>query len=224
MIGRMHRFTALTLVFALLFLFGCAERSLYSHRDQAWRQDAEAICLAKGGYEPSPFIQRMNRINGKGACGVYYPLKVSASLSGYVAFSTPATINCPMTSALDGWFYHVVEPAAQRIYGSYVREVRVAASYSCRTRNHKPGAKASEHSFGNAIDIAAFTLADGRTITVEGGWRGDRQDQAFLREVHTGACQLFTTVIGPNGDRYHIDHFHFDLARHNADNSYRYCK
>jgi hypothetical protein len=220
----MHRMAALALVFALLFLFGCAERSLYSWRDQAWRKDAEAICLAKGGYEPSPFIERMRSINDKGACGISYPLKVSAALQGYVGFSTNATLNCPLTSAFDGWLYHVVEPAAQRVYGSYVREVQVLSSYSCRTRNSKAYAKVSEHSFGNAIDIASFTLDDGRTVTVEHGWRGSPQDRVFLREVHSGACKLFTTVIGPNGDRNHYNHFHLDLARHNAEGTYRYCK
>lgn len=224
MIGRMQRMTAVFLVFSLVFLFGCADRSLYSWRDQAWRKDAEAICLAKGGYEPSAFVQRLNRINDKGACGVWYPLKVSAGLSGYVGFSTSATLNCPVTSALDGWLYHVVEPAAARTYGAYVREIQVLSSYSCRTRNSKAYGKASEHSFGNAIDISAFKLSDGRTVTVEHGWSGSPQDRVFLREVHSGACKTFTTVIGPNGDRQHRDHFHLDLARHNADNSYRYCK
>ncbi len=34
------------------------------------------------------------------------------------------------------------------------------------------GSGISEHAFGNAIDIAAFTLADGRRITVQEGWHG----------------------------------------------------
>jgi hypothetical protein len=224
MIGRMHRMTALAFVFALLFLFGCAERSLYSWRDQAWRKDAEGVCLAKGGYEPSAFVQRMRRINDKGACGVWYPLNVTGALQGYVGLSKPATLNCPLTSALDGWLYHVVEPAAQRVYGAYVTKIQVLSSYSCRTRNSKAYGKVSEHSFGNAIDIAAFTLSDGRTITVEHGWRGAPQDRVFLREVHQGGCKLFTTVIGPDGDKQHYNHFHLDLARHNEAGTYRYCK
>lgn len=220
----MHRMTAVLLVFSLVFLFGCADRSLYSWRDQAWRKDAEAICLAKGGYEPSAFIQRMSRINDKGACGIWYPLEVSAALQGYVGFTTSATLNCPLTSALDGWLYHVVEPAAARVYGAYVREVQVLSSYSCRTRNGEAFGKASEHAFGNAIDIAAFKLSDGRTVTVEHGWHGDPQARAFLREAHSGACKMLTTVIGPDGDRHHYNHFHLDLARHDAAGKYRYCK
>lgn len=224
MIAAMHRMAAFTLVFALMFLFGCAERSLYSWRDQAWRKDAEAICLGKGGYEPSAFVQRMSRINDKGACGISWPLKVSAGLQGYVGFSQPATLNCPLTAALDGWLLHVVEPAAMSVYGAYVTNVKVLSSYSCRTRNSAAYAKVSEHSFGNAVDIAGFTLSDGRTVSVEHDWRGDAQARAFLRQVHSGACKLFTTVIGPDGDRYHYNHFHLDLARHNEAGTYRYCK
>jgi len=225
MIGAMQKLVAIVLIGVMLFLFGgCANRGLYSYRDQAWRKDAEAICLAKGGYERSSYVERLRRINDRGACGIHYPLKVSGALQGYVAFSQPATLNCPVTSAFEGWLYHVVQPAALQAYGAYVNRVTVAASYSCRTRNHKAGAKASEHAFGNAIDISAFTLTDGRTVTVRGGWRGSQADRAFLRQVHRGACELFTTVIGPDGDRYHTDHFHFDLARHSADGTYRYCR
>ncbi|MEJ8571883.1 extensin family protein [Microbaculum marinum] len=220
-----QRTVAILLVGALLFVFsGCANRSLYSWRDQAWRKDAEAICMGKGGYESSAFVERMRRINDKGACGIWYPLKVSGALQGYVAYSTPAVVNCPMTAAVDGWFYHVVQPAAARIYGAYVTKVQVMASYSCRTRNSKAYAKVSEHSFGNALDIGAFTLSDGRTVTVQHGWRGSAADRAFLREAHSGACKLFTTVIGPDGDSHHYNHFHLDLARHNEDGSYHYCK
>ena len=216
---------AIVVIGALVFLFGgCANKALYSWRDQAWRKDAEAICLAKGGYEAGPGVERLRRINDKGACGIWYPLKVSSALQGYVGFTRDATLNCPLTSTLDGWLYHVVQPAAARTYGAYVTEAKILSSYSCRTRNGKAYAKASEHSFGNAIDVAGFTLSDGRTVTVEHGWRGAAADRAFLREAHSGACKLFTTVIGPDGDRQHQDHFHLDLARHNKDGTYRYCK
>jgi hypothetical protein len=40
--------------------------------------------------------------------------------------------------------------------------------------------------------------------------------------VHDGACSVFTTVLGPAYDANHRDHFHLDLARHNAEG--RICK
>jgi hypothetical protein len=74
----------------------------------------------------------------------------------------------------------------------------------------------SEHGFGNAIDLSEFTLASGRTVTVEGGWRGGPEERAFLRDLNRGACEHFSTVLGPRSDRHHQDHFHLDLAPRNT--------
>ncbi|HZT47244.1 MAG TPA: extensin family protein [Hyphomicrobiaceae bacterium] len=40
----------------------------------------------------------------------------------------------------------------------------------------------------------------------------------FLRRLHKGACGVFGTVLGPEANEAHRDHFHFDLAhrRHSA--------
>jgi hypothetical protein len=71
----------------------------------------------------------------------------------------------------------------------------------------------SEHAFGNALDIAAFTLADGRRITVKTGWHGLPEEQGFLRDVQGAACGMFTTVLAPGANVYHYDHIHVDLMR-----------
>jgi len=34
--------------------------------------------------------------------------------------------------------------------------------------------------------------------------------------MHRAACGPFGTVLGPNADRFHQDHFHFDTARHRS--------
>src|SRR6202042_3805901 len=72
----------------------------------------------------------------------------------------------------------------------------------------------SEHAFGNALDIAGFTLADGRTITVKDGWHGAPEEQGFLHDVQSAACTMFTTVLAPGSNAYHYDHMHVDLMRH----------
>ena len=36
--------------------------------------------------------------------------------------------------------------------------------------------------------------------------------RAFLRRLHKGACGTFGTVLGPEANEAHRDHFHFDLA------------
>src|SRR5436305_15059094 len=71
----------------------------------------------------------------------------------------------------------------------------------------------SEHAFGNALDIAGFTLADGRQVSVKDGWRGLPEEQGFLRDVQAAACQQFTTVLAPGSNAYHYDHIHVDLMR-----------
>ena len=55
----------------------------------------------------------------------------------------------------------------------------------------------SEHAFGNALDIAGFTFADGRKITVKNGWHGTPEEQGFLHDVHLYACEIFTTLLRP---------------------------
>jgi hypothetical protein len=125
----------------------------------------------------------------------------------------PATLACPMVSALDQWVADAVQPAAQRWFGQPVAEIRQISAYSCRSMNNRRGARISEHAFGNALDVAAFVLADGRTITIKDGWRGRPAEQGFLRDVHAAACEQFTTVLGPGSNMFHYDHFHFDLMR-----------
>ena len=71
----------------------------------------------------------------------------------------------------------------------------------------------SEHAFGNALDIAGFTLADGRKITVKDGWHGTPEEQGFLHDVQLYACETFTTVLAPGYNVYHYNHIHVDLMR-----------
>lgn len=220
----MRTFRALAAILAgALALSGCST-SFRGYGEHKWRKEAEAICFAKGGFQETVFAQRIDRIRGDGPCGIWQPLKVSAALGGMVAYSQPERINCPTTSAIDGWFWQVVQPAALKIFGMPVVQAKTMGSYNCRNRNNKRRGKLSEHSFGNAIDFGGFVLSNGREITVLHGWRGAPDEQVFLREIHKGACSIFTTVIGPDGDRHHRDHFHLDLARHNENNSYTYCR
>jgi len=94
-----------------------------------------------------------------------------------------------------------------------VVEIRQISAYSCRGMNGQRGARISEHAFGNALDIAAFVLADGRRITVKNGWRGSPEEQGFLRDVQGAACYQFNTVLAPGSNRFHYDHIHVDLMR-----------
>jgi hypothetical protein len=132
---------------------------------------------------------------------------------GPVAVRPAATLACPIVSALDRWLADSVQPAATRWFGARVVEIKQISAYSCRGMNGNASAHISEHAFGNALDIAAFTLADGRRITVKDGWRGLPEEQGFLRDVQAAACQQFSTVLAPGSNAYHYDHIHVDLMR-----------
>jgi hypothetical protein len=132
---------------------------------------------------------------------------------GPVAVKPAATLACPIVSVLDHWLDSSVQPAAQRWFGARVVEIKQISAYSCRGMNGNSNAHISEHAFGNALDIAAFTLADGRRISVKDGWHGLPEEQGFLRDVQGAACQQFTTVLAPGSNAYHYDHIHVDLMR-----------
>lgn len=104
--------------------------------------------------------------------------------------------------------------------GGGVVKLKVAAGYSCRTRNHKSGAKISEHGKGRAIDLSGFYLKNGDQISVLNDW-GKGKYGRILRDMHRSACGPFGTVLGPNADRHHRDHFHFDIAKHRSGS---YCR
>lgn len=132
---------------------------------------------------------------------------------GPVAIKPTATLACPIVSELDRWLADTVQPSAMRWFGVRVAEIKQISAYSCRGMNGNPHAHISEHAFGNALDIAAFVLADGRRVTVKDGWRGMPEEQGFLRDVQSGACAHFTTVLAPGSNVYHYDHIHVDLMR-----------
>src|SRR5918995_5088986 len=194
----------------------------YEQREP-WRAQAEEACLSQRLVQPSAYMSRASAIDGPGACGISYPFKVTALAGGSVGLSSRGTLACPIIPNIDAWLNEVVQPAASLYFGAAVAEVK-SGSYSCRPRNSRSGAKLSEHAFGNALDVMGFRLADGREVTVVGGWRGAPDEQEFLREVFVGACGYFKTVLGPGADMFHHDHFHLDLARHDPRGQRRVCK
>ncbi len=186
----------------------------------AWRAQAENACFAESRVKLSPYIVERSAIDGPGICGMERPLRVSALDDGAVGLDKTLTVDCPMTAALQVWLDEVVQPDAQARFGQKVATVNVFGAYSCRSIDNQPGARLSEHAFGNAVDVSGFTLADGRRIDIVKEWKAEgTQESAFLHEVHAGACQTFTTVLGPGADVFHYNHIHIDLARHGRTNT-----
>jgi hypothetical protein len=239
----------------LLGLAGCTHT--WFEEREPWRHEAEISCLKSGAVKEGPSVSFVSAIEGPGACGADYPLRVavlgesalatfadepaplpaavgttpdyphspqtasptplgrlaSAVTARPAAVTPTATLACPLVSALDRFVSDSVQPAAARWFGQPVVGIKQISAYSCRGMNDNPNARISEHAFGNALDIASFTLADGHTISVKDGWRGTPQEQGFLHDVQDAACTIFTTVLAPGSNAYHEDHMHVDLMR-----------
>lgn len=207
-----------------LLLWGCSTRPDFVAQEEPWRASEEQACIASGRVRETALIQGRSALGGPSVCGALKPFLVAGTSSGRVALKPSATLRCPMVPAVEAWIDTVVEPAARAHFGQPLAEIKVAASYACRPINHQSGGRLSEHGHANALDVSSFLLADGRSITVKSGWNGPGPERAFLRDVHAGACLTFTTVLGPEADRFHHDHFHVDLARHGRDGQGRICK
>ena len=136
------------------------------------------------------------------------------ALGGDMIAPAAPQMTCPVATGLQLWLRHGVEPAARDLLGSPLARIEHLGTYSCRRIYGGESGNWSEHSTGNAIDIAAFVLEDGRRISVLSDWPKDGESEGeeaeFLRAVRDSACQMFGTVLSPDYNAAHADHFHFD--------------
>ncbi|WP_285710322.1 extensin family protein [Erythrobacter oryzae] len=119
-------------------------------------------------------------------------------------------VTCPVAAALEIWRRDSVAPAARQIMGSEIQRMEHLGAYSCRRMYGDSEGPWSEHATANAIDIAGFVLEDGTRISVLKDWKGDGPKARFLRAVREGACGSFATVLSPDYNAAHADHFHLD--------------
>ncbi len=129
---------------------------------------------------------------------------------------TPATnlgpMTCPLARNFVAWVQYAVKPAARQVYGANLARIETFGTYSCRNVNGASSGRLSQHAYANAVDVSAFVLDDGTRVTVLSGWSGDGRAQQFLRLIHTSACRRFGTVLSPEYNRQHANHFHFDMS------------
>lgn len=125
-----------------------------------------------------------------------------------------AAPSCAVTAAMALWTRDVVQPLAQKYFGQKVVELENLGSYNCRKIAGQPSQ--SQHSTANAIDISAFVLADGTRISLINDWGPEDKRREFLHAVRDESCGLFSTVLSPDYNRAHADHFHLDMAARTA--------
>ncbi|WP_370275021.1 extensin-like domain-containing protein [Pararhodobacter marinus] len=149
-------------------------------------------------------------------CGVTEPVSVT-NVQG-IPLSLAATMDCDTARAFERWVRTEMIPTVGRTGGG-IAQIRVIGHYSCRTRNSQRGARISEHGRGRAIDVAGYQLRDGETVSVLDDYRRGRHSRS-LRRMYEAACGIFRTTLSPDSDRFHQDHFHFDLAQHRGGGTY----
>jgi hypothetical protein len=153
-------------------------------------------------------------------CGIEDPVKIAAVLASdgrRIAINPPATLRCTTAEAVAYWVRDDIAPIAAGALGSPLAAVANFDSYECRGRNRVAGAIISEHGKGNAIDIRALMLANGKHYELT-----DAQvDRGARERLKASACARFTTVLGPESDGYHENHVHVDLAERHG--GYRIC-
>lgn len=177
----------------------------------AARPDRETLqCLADLSRENVRFRRLEDRWFGNGctALGSVQLLDIGTPVTNLGAMT------CPLARQFARWAREAMQPAAQAWLGSRVVRVESFGTYACRPVNSRSGARLSEHGHANAVDVAAFRLADGRRVAVVDGWRSEDEDvRRFLRAVHQAACRRFGVVLGPDSDAFHRDHLHFDMGQ-----------
>lgn len=167
---------------------------------------AEIECRKRLSALGADFENRPAERDDAVGCAVPYPLLLKRFGSG-IDLEPDALVDCSMAEAATSFVQGPVAARARAEFGSELKSVAQASAFVCRPRHN--GGKLSEHAFGNALDIAAFTLADGRTVEVEPAPAA--APSAFLDDIRKAACGPFKTVLGPGSDADHERHLHLDL-------------
>lgn len=174
--------------------------------------DQPATCLAVLSASAFRFTAVPDRQVAAG-CGFSNAVRIARTA---VQVGDSFTLSCQAAVSLALWEHHALLPAAQRMLGSPVQRIEHYGSYACRNVYGSEGGRRSQHATADALDVAGFVLADGRRVTVARHWGGDDNRARFLHRIHEQACGLFDTVLGPDYNAAHADHFHLDRGAYRA--------
>jgi hypothetical protein len=223
-------------VLAIVIAAGC-----FSHQRAALAQTSEAPpkgvdgVAAEGIMSPAACQQRLDDRHvtfsftppvAEGDCAIPLPVRLRSLAVGAddIPFSGEPVLDCRLAERLADWTGNVVAPLAEHHLGSELAAVETGPGYVCRNRNNEAAGKLSEHAKGNALDIFAFALSDGRRVAVRPADQPAPGTTAFLAAVRTTACGYFLTVLGPGSDAAHAEHLHVDLGLHGRSANYRICE
>ncbi len=216
----MARPLALTLALTLpVLLAGCVGGSPPAPRPvrtaTTWNPPAapdSRMCLANLSQKYANFTPLPDQYYGAG-CSAVGAVRIASLRSdgGMLQISNLGPVTCPLANTLSGWARFGVDRAARAILGSPLARIETMGSYACRTVAGT--SRLSAHASANAVDVSGFVLADGRRITVLRDWDSENpQIRAFIATIRTSACKRFGTVLSPEYNAAHRDHFHLEVG------------
>lgn len=189
---------------------------MFTGRKLAALGDDFAACralLEKAGVE----YTALDPVSARGgACGYADGVRPTGGAAALRYAPAGLGMACPVAAGLAMLEWNVLQPAGERHFRSKVRTIEHFGSYNCRRMYGRSAGDWSEHATADAVDLSGFVLADGTRISVVRDWNGGGDKAAFLREVRDGACKLFATVLSPDYNAAHRDHFHLDQANRGA--------
>ncbi|MEO0439265.1 MAG: extensin family protein [Pseudomonadota bacterium] len=214
--GTRARGIALTIVGA--FLLSACGAIPGGDGQQAKRPQASA---GLGNFDPSPSARqcfsKLSKANVRfsplpnrnfvGGCSQIDSIKL---LDVGAEVTNLGPVRCELASRFAAWTEFAVKRAARKYLGSELERIETMGSYSCR--NISGSRRLSQHAHANAIDVSGFVLADGRRITLINDWNSGRRERQFFEAIHQSACKRFGTVLSPDYNAAHRDHFHFDMS------------
>ena len=169
-------------------------------------------CMAELGQQRAAFTPVQDKYYG-GGCSTLGSVRLASLKSdgAQLGIANLGPVTCPVAQAFASWARYGVDRAARQILGSPLAQIETMGSYSCR--NVAGSSRRSAHATASAIDVSGFVLADGRRITLTGDWTGGSdKERRFLRVVQASACKRFGTVLGPQYNSAHRDHFHLEAG------------
>lgn len=165
-------------------------------------------------------VELLPRLIGPGACGGGDMVRLEAIMragEARIELKPAPVLRCAFAESFAGWLRDEAAPRAEKL-GAALRMVETYDDFECRGRNRVVGAKLSEHAKGNAIDVRAFILSDGRALALT----DVKVAKDFRDEIRGSACRRFTTVLGPGSDSSHESHIHLDLIERRG--GFRMCQ
>ncbi|WP_197280893.1 extensin-like domain-containing protein [Bosea vaviloviae] len=154
--------------------------------------------------------------SGSGACAIEDPVtfrSVAMADGSKVELDSAVTLRCSFALEVVGWLHDDLPAIMSGANGTLSRLVGVGG-HACRPRNGVAGAPISEHASGNALDVSALRLKDGRTVSLIDS---DKETRALRESLQKSACARFATVLGPGSDSSHKDHLHLDMRKRPRD-------